>query len=56
MVCNFIFDCVTVKTENRIDGITGMSRGISEGKQKKKLPIRLKAFEFFLFSQNKMMI
>ena len=31
----------------RIDGIIGMSRGISEGKQKKKLPIRLKAVEFF---------
>ena len=30
-----------------------MSRGISEGEQKKKLPTRLKAVEFFLFSQKK---
>ena len=49
---DFIHDFTTIplifaRAVRRIDGITGMSRGISEGRQKKKLPIRLKAVEFF---------
>ena len=48
---DFIHDFTTIPlifcTRYRIDGITGMSHGISEGKQKKKLLIPLKAVEFF---------
>ena len=33
-------------THYRTDGVTGMSHSISEGKQKKKMPIRIKEVEF----------
>ena len=55
---DFIHDFTTIplifaRAVRRIDGITGMSRGISEGKQNKKLPIRIKAVEFVYSLQKK---
>ena len=40
----------------RIDGITAMSRGVSEGKQKKKIVNTNKNGRVSLFSQNETMI